>query len=88
MASGLPIACSDRGPLTEILGSGGMYFDPESPDQIARAIERLVDDANLRAKKAEISFQLSTKYSWQDCSSKTFNFLEQVALESKNILRN
>ena len=30
MASGLPIACSDRGPMPEILRDGGTYFDPEN----------------------------------------------------------
>ena len=27
MASGLPIACSDRGPMPEVLGDGGVLFD-------------------------------------------------------------
>ena len=38
MASGLPIACSNRGPMSEILGDAGLYFDPEVVDSIAEAI--------------------------------------------------
>ena len=30
MAAALPIACSDRGPMPEILGDAGIYFDPEN----------------------------------------------------------
>src|ERR1044072_295908 len=41
MASGLPIACSDRGPMPEILEDGGVFFTPESSESIAQAIERL-----------------------------------------------
>jgi glycosyltransferase involved in cell wall biosynthesis len=29
MAAGLPIACSDRGPMPEALGDAGCYFNPE-----------------------------------------------------------
>src|SRR5204863_6991078 len=32
MASGLPIACSKRGPMPEILGNAGVYFDPDKPN--------------------------------------------------------
>ena len=32
MAIGLPIACSDRGPMPEVLRDGGVYFDPEDCD--------------------------------------------------------
>ena len=34
MASGLPIACSNRGPMPEVLKDGGVYFDPEKPIDI------------------------------------------------------
>src|SRR5690606_24895104 len=34
MAAGLPIACSDRGPMPEVLQDGGAYFDPEDPEAI------------------------------------------------------
>ena len=44
MAIGLPIACSDRGPMPEVLRDGGVYFDPENPESIAAAIETLIRD--------------------------------------------
>jgi len=47
MASGLPIACSNRGPMPEVLGDAGVYFDPEDPHDIARALrtDRIADAA-------------------------------------------
>ena len=39
MASGLPIVCSDRGPMPEVLGDGGSYFNPDSIDSIVNALE-------------------------------------------------
>ena len=35
MAAGLPVACSNRGPMPEILGDAGLYFDPLQPQEIA-----------------------------------------------------
>ena len=78
MASGLPIACSDRGPMPEILQNAGTYFDPEDPDSIAQAIEKLIVDEPFRdsiAKKAEV---LADQYSWSKCANETLSYLKQV----------
>jgi glycosyltransferase involved in cell wall biosynthesis len=79
MASGLPIACANRGPMPEVLGAAGEYCDPESPDDIARAIRRLADDPQLRERLARASFERSREYSWQRCATGTFGFLRDVA---------
>jgi len=34
MAAGLPIACSNKGPMPEVLGDAGIYFNPLSIDSI------------------------------------------------------
>ncbi len=79
MTSGLPIACSNRGPMPEVLGSTGLYFDPEDPDDIARAVRTLIESAELRATVARDSFARAQGYSWERCASETFGFLAQVA---------
>lgn len=81
MASGLPIACSDRGPMPEILNNGGVYFDPDDIDSISKSIKKLVLHPMLREKLAWESFNLSQKYSWERCAESTFNFLNVVAEE-------
>jgi glycosyltransferase involved in cell wall biosynthesis len=78
MASGLPIACSDRGPMPEVLGDAGLYFDPENPQQIARAMERLMDDPELRDGCARRAHERALRYSWQRCADETFAFLAEV----------
>ena len=78
MASGLPIACSDRGPMPEVLGDGGVYFNPDEPASIAYAIERLIEDEDLRLRGIEISKQISNEYLWKTNSKKTFNFLVET----------
>jgi glycosyltransferase involved in cell wall biosynthesis len=83
MASGLPIACSDRGPMPEVLQDGGVYFDPENADLIAAAVERLITNETLRVSVAKRAKTLSEKYSWSRCASETWNFLRKVAEAQK-----
>lgn len=79
MASGLPIACSNRGPMPEILGAGGVYFDPEVPESIASALRILIESPKLRSEIAQISYQRAQQYSWERCANETFKFLMRVA---------
>ncbi len=78
MASGLPIACSNRGPMPSVLGEGGVYFDPEDVTGTAAAIRRLVLDAGLREAIAETAYQRSQPYSWERCAHETFQFLSAL----------
>ena len=78
MASGLPIACSKNGPMPEILGKGGVYFDPESPASISMAIRSLLQSPGLRSEKAHIAYERAQNYSWKKCANETFEFLSNV----------
>ena len=82
MASGLPIACSNFGPMPEILGTAGVYFNPESVDSVDEALTRLVSDPALRKSVAEGAYQKASEYSWVRCSASTFQFLAEVAAAS------
>ena len=75
MASGLPIACSRKGPMPEILKENGVYFDPERPQEIADALEQLIVSPGLRQKMALEAFHESQVYSWEKCADDTFSFL-------------
>jgi len=79
MASGLPIACSNRGPMPEVLGDAGVYFDPEDARDIARALRELLDSAELRARLAQAAFQRVQIYSWSRCADETLSFLAATA---------
>lgn len=83
MAAGLPIACSDRGPMPEVMDDGGVFFDPEAPDSIAAAVERLVTDPDLRSRAASRALELSHQYSWARCGRETWDFLLKTIGRSK-----
>jgi glycosyltransferase involved in cell wall biosynthesis len=82
MASGLPLASSDRGPMSEMLGEAGVYFDPEDSRDIARALRELIESPELRRTKAAASFDRAHSYSWTECAALTFAFLARGARAS------
>jgi len=79
MASGLPIACSNRGPMPEVLGDAGIYFDPTSSPSIAESLLSLSEDPLLRGRLASAAWQMAQAYSWERCAYETFNFIADVA---------
>jgi glycosyltransferase involved in cell wall biosynthesis len=78
MASGLPIACANRGPMPAVLGDAGLYFDPESPDSIADATTQLFLDAALRETLAARAYRRAAGYSWVESAAQTLAFLAAV----------
>ena len=81
MAAGLPIACAKLPPMSDVLGTAGVYFDPEQPLEIAEALRTLMDSADIRRAKAEQAKELSRAYSWDRCAKDTFRFISAVAAQ-------
>ena len=67
MAKGIPCACSNNGSLGEIAGDVAITFNPESVDEIATALEKLLGESD-EARKARITRGLEhvKKFSWAD----------------------
>lgn len=85
MASGLPIACSNRGPMPEVLGQAGVFFNPEQPEDIARALHELINSPKTRKRLARASYERAQQYSWLRCADETFRFLVGVIQQRKNV---
>jgi len=81
MSSGLPIACSDRGPMPEVLQSGGVYFNPENFSSIVYAIEEIINNASIRKENAKCAKNLSEQYSWQRCADQTWTYIADTYKE-------
>lgn len=79
MASGLPIACSSNGPMPEILGDTGVFFDPEQAITITRALSKLINSSQLRSELSKASYERAQQYSWRRCAEETFGFLNSIA---------
>ncbi len=78
MASGLPIACSDRGPMVEVLQDSGNFFDPEQPETIADAVDDLIQNEHKRELFSARARELADRYSWSRCANETFEFISNT----------
>ena len=78
MSSGLPIVSSHMGPMKEVLGDSGFYFDPLFTDDIYRSLKQMLDSKKLRQIKSNDSFNKSIRYTWKDCSQQTFKYLSSI----------
>jgi glycosyltransferase involved in cell wall biosynthesis len=83
MAVGLPIACSNRGPMPEVLVDAGVYFNPEDAYSVAEAIEQIIQSPALRLAIAQRAKTLSQQYSWKRCADETFAFVAETYLSIK-----
>ena len=79
MASGLPTACSNRGPMPDVLGQAGAFFNPEQPEDIARVLRELIESPETRTEVARAGYERVKEYSWQRCANETFKFLVEMA---------
>ncbi|WP_230411844.1 glycosyltransferase [Denitromonas iodatirespirans] len=82
MAAGLPIASARSGPMPEVLGDSGVYFDPTSDAEMAAAVLTLAEDVDLRQTLAANAYERAQAYSWARCAEQTFAFIAQVANEA------
>jgi glycosyltransferase involved in cell wall biosynthesis len=79
MASGLPIACSNRDTLKDTLSDAGVYFDPYSIKSIEKAIIELIESAILRDELRTKGYTRALSYSWSRCADQTFQYLSKIA---------
>jgi glycosyltransferase involved in cell wall biosynthesis len=78
MAAGLPIACSNRSAMPELLGDAGVYFDPEDMNSIAEALGTLVESEALRGRLARAAHERAARFTWERCADQTFSFMAGI----------
>ena len=83
MATGLPIASSDRGPMPEVLKNAGLYFNPESIVSIKNCLRYMIENPDLMQNLAVKAKEFAEVYSWEKCADSTFGFLNSVFLKNK-----
>jgi len=71
LAAGIPTACSDIEPLSEIAGDAALLFDPLDPSAISDAMLRIATDESLRARLAESGPRRAAQFSWRATAAGT-----------------
>jgi glycosyltransferase involved in cell wall biosynthesis len=69
MSAGIPVVASNRGSLPEVVGTGGMLFDPAVPAELAGALEQLAVDDAVAASWAAAGLARAAAFSWDSAAS-------------------
>ena len=78
MARGCPVVSSNVASLPEVLEDAALYFNPQSVDDMALALERLIADDRLRRDLRAKGLKQIKKYSWDDCARQTAEILAKA----------
>jgi glycosyltransferase involved in cell wall biosynthesis len=65
MARGVPVATSGRASLAEVAGDAALLFDPERPDAIRAAIERLLSDPGEATRLRRAGLERVRTFTWE-----------------------
>src|SRR5687768_5531273 len=69
MSAGIPVVASNRGSLPEVVGSGGMLFDPTEPATLASAIEQLLANEDVAASWRSAGLDRARALSWASAAA-------------------
>lgn len=78
LACGLPVACSDIQVLREVAGDAVLFFNNKDKDDLARAIEQIINDKNLRDSLIAKGLERAKKYSWEECARETLAVINNL----------
>jgi glycosyltransferase involved in cell wall biosynthesis len=78
MASGIPCVCSDRSSLPEVGGEAVRLFNPDSVESIARTIEDVLTNEELKTMLRQKGFAEIRRFSWKKHSEKIISLYEKL----------
>ena len=75
LSAGVPIVVLDTPVSREIYGAAACYVDRPDPDVIAARLERVLFDAEERARLLDAASAVLARYSWDECARRTLQIL-------------
>ena len=81
MASGAPVATSNKAAMPEIVGSAALFFDPNNISEMAGVLIKLYEDESLRKDLSKKSSQRAQLFSWSRTAYETLEVIKKVAAE-------
>ncbi len=75
MHCGCPVLCARAASLPEIAGEAALFFDPMNAGEIAKAIDRIFSDEQLRNDIIQKGYERAREFDWQTTA---YNTLEEL----------
>jgi glycosyltransferase involved in cell wall biosynthesis len=78
MACGTPVVTSDRPSLPEVVGGAGLMVEATDDQELARAMERVLTDENLRREMREKGLRQAAKFTWEAAAEKLLDVYRRL----------
>jgi glycosyltransferase involved in cell wall biosynthesis len=78
MSLGVPVVAARRGSLPEVAGDAALFVDPDQPDDIARGIDRLLQDERVAAECAAKGLTRAQAFSWRTTARRVYETYQQA----------
>lgn len=74
-ASDVPVICAHNSSLPEVCGDAARFFEAADAGQLAKEIQEVLSNENLRQEMIEKGRQRIKKFSWEKCARETLDFI-------------
>ena len=81
MACGTPVISSDIGVVREVVGDAALLIDPQSPQQLADAMQRVVSSGDFRDDLVRRGIARARLFPWEQTATRTLEVYRRVANE-------
>jgi glycosyltransferase involved in cell wall biosynthesis len=78
MKAGVPVIGARAASIPEVMGECGLLFDPNSPDELAGLLERVVSDHELRHTLVAKGNDRAAQFTWETCAKKTMDAYQKA----------
>jgi glycosyltransferase involved in cell wall biosynthesis len=79
MACGTPVVVSNVSSLPEVVGDAGLLVNPESVEELAVAMWRVLTDSELRASLMDKGIKRAASFSWDKAARETLKLYRSLA---------
>ena len=83
LSAGLPVACSQLPSLIEIAGDAARFFNPESTEEMAAALNDVTSNASLRARLQAAGLHRARDFSWERSARSLVSVLYEATRSKK-----
>jgi len=78
MACGVPVITSNTSSMPEIAGDAAHLVDPDKPEEIVAAIERILNDKEYRDSLCQKGIERASQFSWEHMAEKYLELYKEM----------
>lgn len=83
MSCRTPVITSNVSSIPEVVGDGAILINPFDTEELKTALERVLEDDNLRNELSHMGYIRSKEFSWDRTAAKTLNIYEDAYIKNK-----